>query len=149
MWEVSPRNAWNYLSLSITHLTGNIHAREIIPGIRFSISRCPSLFHNLAERFITGEAVENVAQGPTAPQDQFFYLNQKENTFCWKNQNYLSTPFMVLSVTYTICKGPNLDARGLKVSHPLNAYMIPFINIKTSSSEKISTLRHLDDSLAF
>ena len=43
-----------------------------------------------------------------------------------------TTPFMVISVTYTICKVPTC----LKVSRVLIANMIPFIN----TSEEISTL---------
>ena len=40
---------------------------------------------------------------------------------------------MVVSVTYTICSGPKVDAYKL-VSHPLIAKMILFVNISNNFS---------------
>ena len=65
---------------------------------------------------------------------------------------------MVLKATSIIYKGPKLDTRGLKVSHPLIANMIPFINIGDFLSENKIASWHFrvvhwdpldDNSLAF
>jgi hypothetical protein len=64
---------------------------------------------------------------------------------------------MVFSVTYTICEWLKQHARDLKVSRPLIANTIPFVNVVTSFSERniyimAFIIAHWDtsnDSLAF
>jgi hypothetical protein len=64
---------------------------------------------------------------------------------------------MVFSVMYTTWKGLNQMPRGLKVSHPLIANMIPFVNISNFlkwkniyiMKFKVANWDTLDDSLVF